>query len=325
MASHDTFDRRSAIRRHHDLSRDSLDSADLLFRNLKHRDAVPALRRALEEELRALLILFPMPGEAAEPEPAWIAAADHLASCPGARDLFPDPRVRDDFAALDRLERQGEAFPEPGRRIELRALYRRCRIFLNRSERLIRERLASPAAVRRGKVTRTVGFLVTALLTVGVLVGGGIALWQGREGGLLGEYYRGSDLREDRLEHTRIDRIVDFSWAPWQLPPDLDGEEFSVRWTGRLRVPATGKHRFTVRSDDGARLWIDGELVADAWIDQPATDHSATIELEKGSHRLRLEYYQRGGEAECRLRWKRPGHRDEVVHHAFLRPPLFAP
>jgi len=62
--------------------------------------------------------------------------------------------------------------------------------------------------------------------------------------------------------------------------------------------------RFTLFADDGVRLWVDDWLLIDEWQDQVAT-FSAEVSLTPGHHRMRLEYYERGGSAGVRLGWGR--------------------
>jgi hypothetical protein len=44
-------------------------------------------------------------------------------------------------------------------------------------------------------------------------------------------------------------------------------------------------------SDDGVRLYVDGDLLIAEWYDMTATDNAAEIDLSAGTHVLRLEYY----------------------------------
>ena len=80
----------------------------------------------------------------------------------------------------------------------------------------------------------------------------------------------------------------------------VDG--FSVRWSGSFGFQA-GDTTFTATADDGIRLWVDGTLLIDQWIDQAPTSYSATRTLTAGVHDVRVEYYEGGGGAVARLTW----------------------
>lgn len=103
---------------------------------------------------------------------------------------------------------------------------------------------------------------------------------------------------------TRVDVDVNFNWGLGSPAPEIAVDNFSARWTRTLAVTQPGSYRFTLNSDDGARLFIDGELVINAWYDHgPARTFSATRTLSTGSHEVRIEYYERRGAAVARFGW----------------------
>ena len=106
--------------------------------------------------------------------------------------------------------------------------------------------------------------------------------------GLTGAYYQGT--RFERYVLSRTDRDLDFDWD--QVPPakGLPPSYFSVRWTGFLNVPKSGKYLFSAMVDDGIRLWLDDQLIIDAWNlhDSERFNGSATLEAGK-SYALRVD------------------------------------
>jgi hypothetical protein len=83
---------------------------------------------------------------------------------------------------------------------------------------------------------------------------------------------------------------------------------FSVRWTGTVRAPLTGEYEFATVTDDGARLWVNGQPLIDAWRDQAPTEYRGLIRLQAGQEvPIRFEYFQGGGGASARLLWTVPG------------------
>jgi hypothetical protein len=95
--------------------------------------------------------------------------------------------------------------------------------------------------------------------------------------------------------------FLDQHW--YELAPDdgLPADHFSVRFERRVHFDA-GRWCFVVSSDDGARFWIDDELILDEWQDQVAT-FRAEVELSEGDHELRIEHYENQGWAFIRLSW----------------------
>jgi len=125
---------------------------------------------------------------------------------------------------------------------------------------------------------------------------------KGEGHGVWVEYFNNRDLSgKPALE--RVEASIDHDWGEDPKPAEgLGPNDFSARWSGRLRVPKTGEYELAARSDDGARLWVDGELAADAWVDQPPTTHFKRLKLEAGrDYAVRMEYYQRGGGAVAQL------------------------
>ena len=68
-----------------------------------------------------------------------------------------------------------------------------------------------------------------------------------------------------------------------------------------------GDDRVTIQTDDGARLWLDGQLIHDRWKDQGATTYRVSRSLGAGEREVRLEYYENGGGAVARPTWRQDG------------------
>ncbi len=104
---------------------------------------------------------------------------------------------------------------------------------------------------------------------------------------------------------TRQDAAVDFNWGTGSPASGIPADNFSARWTRTLVLPAPRTLTFSLRTDDGARLWVDGQLVLDRWYDQVATTtHTARVALPAGVHTIVLEYYEHGGLASAWLGWQ---------------------
>ena len=117
-----------------------------------------------------------------------------------------------------------------------------------------------------------------------------------------GEYYSNRDLN-GHPALVRNDVAINFDWGDGPPGPGLPADDFSVRWSRGLSYSA-GTYRFYVRVDDGARLWVDGNLVIDEWHDSAPTTYSADVNLGDGWHTLRMDYYERSGGALAQLAWE---------------------
>jgi hypothetical protein len=116
-----------------------------------------------------------------------------------------------------------------------------------------------------------------------------------------GEYWSGRDL-SGSVALARNDRAIDFNWGPGAPSPSLPVDDFSVRWTRKTHFDG-GTYRFHTIADDGVRLWVDGKVLIDAWSDQQPRERTAEIGLARGTHSLKVEYYEHTGGARIQVWW----------------------
>jgi beta-glucosidase len=124
--------------------------------------------------------------------------------------------------------------------------------------------------------------------------------------GLKAEYFNNREL-SGTPALARTDTQVDFDWATGSPAPEVNVDNFSVRWTGKLVAPASGRYRLGVRADDGVRVYLDGKLIAEDWTAHAPTDITGEVSLEAGrSYDLRVEYFEGAIGAVARLEWAPP-------------------
>jgi len=73
-----------------------------------------------------------------------------------------------------------------------------------------------------------------------------------------------------------------------------------------ISLPSTGTYIFTVGSDDGVRVWIDGNSVLDKWIDKGYSTDTFTKDLNAGNHQFRIDYYENVGDARVSFSYTNP-------------------
>ncbi|MCC6831102.1 MAG: choice-of-anchor C family protein [Thermoleophilia bacterium] len=125
--------------------------------------------------------------------------------------------------------------------------------------------------------------------------------------GLRGSYFNNLTLSGSPVL-TRTEG-VDVNWGAWTAPdPLVNATGFSVRWEGTVTAPTTGTYTFQTQSDDGVRLWIDGQQVIDDWTNRTiTTDTAAPVTLTAGrAYPVVMEYFENGGVAEAHLLWHTP-------------------
>ncbi|MFP6872347.1 MAG: PA14 domain-containing protein [Verrucomicrobiales bacterium] len=124
--------------------------------------------------------------------------------------------------------------------------------------------------------------------------------------GLRGTYCSTPEFGGTLIE--RIDAQVNFRWARDAPMPGIPPDRFSVRWEGDIETLNAGNYTFHVRSDDGARLFVDDRLLIDDWRPHPEIENSASIELEAGRrYPIRLDYFDGASLAVVSLAWTPPG------------------
>lgn len=111
--------------------------------------------------------------------------------------------------------------------------------------------------------------------------------------GLVGEYHSARSLGATDLR--RIDPVPGVSGGHASVWGGGPPENFSIRWTGFLRVPRRSRYDFEVRSDDGVRLSIGGGMLISNWTIRGCTSDRASALLEEGVHPLVLDYFENGG------------------------------
>lgn len=84
-------------------------------------------------------------------------------------------------------------------------------------------------------------------------------------------------------------------------------DHFAVRLAGPFDVARTGSHTFYLTSDDGARLYIDGQLVINNDGLHAPIELSQTIWLEAGQHQIEVRYFEAEITANLDLDWAGPG------------------
>jgi hypothetical protein len=120
--------------------------------------------------------------------------------------------------------------------------------------------------------------------------------------GWMAEYFNNVNLSGNPVA-VRDEAEIRMNLGPASpLTGTVNVDNFSVRWTRELDLPA-GEIEFSMRVDDGGRLFVDGERVIDAWRPQGPTTYTATVTHVGGALDVIMEYFERTGYAVAELRW----------------------
>ena len=99
-----------------------------------------------------------------------------------------------------------------------------------------------------------------------------------------------------------------------------NGDTFSIRATGQIQADSNGNNSFAVLSDDGVRVWVNGQQVVDNWTDHGGTWNSFTVpNLVAGEwYDIQIDYYENGGSAQLQLAEKQGGTPITALRHVPL-------
>lgn len=136
-------------------------------------------------------------------------------------------------------------------------------------------------------------------------------------GGLVGQYFDNPDFTGASI--TRVDSTINFAWGTGKPADAIAADTFSVRWQGLVRPQYTQYYTFYLNADDGARLWIDGQLVIDTW--HTGGEGTGVIRLDATrASGILLEYREDTGNAGVRLEWSSASQPRQLIPSSRLSP-----
>jgi hypothetical protein len=101
---------------------------------------------------------------------------------------------------------------------------------------------------------------------------------------------------------VRNDPQINFAFPGGAPDRSVSRYNFSARYLGSFTF-AAGTYTFAATVSDGFRLYIDGRLVLDKWVDQEPTTYHVSQNLTAGQHSITLEFYTRTGTPSAALTW----------------------
>ncbi|MGN2635389.1 PA14 domain-containing protein [Nocardia takedensis] len=142
----------------------------------------------------------------------------------------------------------------------------------------------------------------------------------GLEAAFYGNPYLSGVPKEWRTGVGSVDGSLNRTWG---ATPPVPGTGWSGRFTGEIEFPAVGQYGLGFTVVDGVRLWIDERLIVDSWTDKAATAVTGTYTnaVAGSKHRIRVDYYNRGGSTGAlNFTWTPPGTATATVPGQYLRP-----
>jgi beta-glucosidase len=127
------------------------------------------------------------------------------------------------------------------------------------------------------------------------------------EGGVRGEYFSTREFKGEPAV-VRTDEAINFEWGALSPDPKVPENNFSVRWTGKLKAPESGKYLVGMAGNGGARLVVDGQTIVEELTNRRTRTVTKEMTLEAGrSYDVRVEYLDNNNEfSAAKLVWGPP-------------------
>ena len=138
--------------------------------------------------------------------------------------------------------------------------------------------------------------------------------------GLKGEYFNNRDF--SGIPALVRQEQVNFNWASLSPAPEVKDDNFSIRWTGKITAPETGKFSLGFSGNGWVKVFIDGSLHVSDEKNRRTKTLVKDIELKGGqSYDVRIEYQENANHyAAARLIWSPPSSqkvlRDDAIEKA---------
>ena len=128
----------------------------------------------------------------------------------------------------------------------------------------------------------------------------------GQGTGLTGEYFDNWEWAGSAMV-ARVDAAPDSHW--WENAPasGVRADSFSVRWSGTLVPPVSGRYALGVRAFGAARLFVNDSMLVEASDRHALFTDWGGLELEAGrAYPVRVEYRDRRADAIVQFVWSPP-------------------
>ncbi|HZL35467.1 MAG TPA: PA14 domain-containing protein [Tepidisphaeraceae bacterium] len=105
---------------------------------------------------------------------------------------------------------------------------------------------------------------------------------------------------------TRVDPFIDSTsqWPNYAPAPAVGNTNFSAKWTGKIQAQYSQTYTFNTQSDDGVRLFVNGQELINDWTNHGQTSDSGSIALSAGQeYTIEMDFFQGGGPDIAQLFW----------------------
>jgi len=119
-------------------------------------------------------------------------------------------------------------------------------------------------------------------------------------------YYEGD--WDSLPEFGKMDPVKSGITADFNLGEKIKGDYFGFLFEGFIQLDVEGIYEFMTDSDDGSQLFIDDRLVVDNDGLHGMVQKAGAIALTKGLHKIKVTFFEQGGQDDLKVYWKTPAH-----------------
>ena len=143
----------------------------------------------------------------------------------------------------------------------------------------------------------------------------------GSADGLKGEYFDNREMKGKPIL-VRTDAELNFDWGAFSPAPALTPQNYSVRWTGKLTAPESGKYLLGAAGNGGLRVFVDEKVLIEDFVNRKTKTITKEINLESGrAYDIQVNYVAgQNTVAAAKLIWSPPNGeqtlRDDAISKA---------
>ena len=102
------------------------------------------------------------------------------------------------------------------------------------------------------------------------------------------------------------------------LSPKNFNENYAFIFTGYIEIPKEGIYSFYLSSNDGSRFYLNDKLAINNDGAHSNREEAVSLSMSKGYHKLKVYYYQLGGDSNLKMEWSSNDFKKEEVPDAVL-------
>ena len=96
-------------------------------------------------------------------------------------------------------------------------------------------------------------------------------------------------------------------------------DSFAFVFNGKIECLKDGKYSFTISSDDGSQLFINGKMIVNNDGVHGVQAKDGSVELKKGKHDIEVKYFELAGGEALSVSWTGPGFKNKSLSKTALK------